>query len=1379
MTTERSSLESGDMYSTAFQFYSHIQASVDPRTGMYTASVDLTTGEGNRLRGPHFGFRLSYSPMGTIDDGFGTGWRLSVTELDLTAGMLSLSTGDTHKVENLQTGAMAWFPDRKLDSCSLKTVSLSPPQAVVEHITGQIEYLAVPNAIGNVLRTERIVQADGGALSLEWSLLSGGSRLTKVVDDDGVTLLEVDYANPTRPRLMIHTHQDEPLTMLFSLVGGRLATIAIPALQALNARALETSTDRRDDHAAARADDEAVWEFAYRAADGELMLLESVTTPDGTREDVIYDNQALVLPPGAPRSHMPAVSECKRWGLRRDEEGNEYEFLQRSTFAYDSFNRNNFYGYPAVARWADGSDQLLHLIGQNGFQYGSTETRYDATRLLSRIERTYNQFHLVTREKVTRGTVVEQVDTVYGIRDVAFEDQDTTFQLPHRVTTTVYDASQPDDTRVVQVTYAENRYDDMGNAVSLYDSRTGTTERSTYYPATGETEGDDVLCPADPLGKVRRLKSRTIESPREGDPVRTTRYRYVSLPVVRPAKGRNTSNERTYYVQVAQEVLSIDEGASHREIERVDKAYVDDGGPFHGSLRIDSRTQDGLTEARLYTYTLDEPAATVTTDTLHTTHDGIENTSSETVHLISGLTRRSTDASGNDTVYDYDLLGRLVSEVAIPDDPSYRVETRWDYLLTARDRWVRRTGVTGLPHRTWLDEQGHRIRHEEPLADRSLWTSEAAEYDAFGQVTSETRYDTLGAGRKLVLRTRYEYDDWGQCSRLISPDGSQTVSETTLVMDPDVHGDEVVTRTTQWQVYGNGVKTGWSATETDAAGRKRRTQTGIWSADGQRVPTATTCWTYDGLGRCISTIDPLGHETLQTWDDYDRLSTTTLPDGTVILRSYAPGHEDELMAKLDVRPGDGGETMTLGTREWDGQGRIVRETSGSLSTGYEYVPRQASAAAKRMPGKGRIEVTYDGRLREVLLSSVLKVNGKADSSLTTARYDKRLGLPSEVASIGHAMAIETDYLGRMTRQTIRIDGDQERFSEVEVSPGGRELRKTGTDKVVRKFDYDALGRLDYIEDTYVKDTYVKDTDVEETHVRITLSYDELSRLKTRLTLLNKDARSVLERRAYDSLGRIVLHAWEHGGGDEAPFRRRLELDWRADDKVRTKTWYDDRVGNNPVRTETMEYDARGRLVVHGITAASDEELPRDEMRAPYVKQTFVHDCIDNLVSVETELRTGGRNVTRYFYDPTDHDRLVGLSNSLEGYPGYGQALTLRYDANGNLVDDGMGRKLAWDDAGRLVSVTLDDGKTIVYQHGPDGTVSRITRDGTTTFRYREDGAVAFETSSVEERRYIRTRGGMVAETRIAGALRETWLLGVDPQGSVVTEWSATAFVENA
>lgn len=1345
MTTDQalapSLLASGDMYSTAFQFYSHINADVDARTGMYSASIDLATGEGNRLRGPHLPFRLGYSAADTIDDGFGTGWRLGLTELDLDASLLTLSSGDSHKVERLLYLEPAHFPDRKLDSCSLVMMDPEHRTAVVEHVTGVIEHLEAMSYPTNLLRPVRIVNPSGDALQLVWEPDSLGiSRLKRVVDNDGETLLQVDYADLNNIKLTLHLAGSTgrkatvPLEMHFGIRAGQLQRVTIPLVTDLN------------DSATADGD-EVAWEFEYRVV-GVMMLLASVTSPDGLRDSVEYDTEALTLPPGAPMSHMPAVVTRIR-SLVTD----ATNVVRESRYSYRNGDLDhNFYGYPTVQSWVNRNDQLLHMPGADAYTYGSTEEQHQDGSLLCTIERNYNHFHLITHEKTTRGDVVQDVVTRYGIEDsISFEDQKASFQLPHKVTTTCYDTRFAD---IQQVTFTDSSYDDHGNVVSRYDSATDTTEASTYYPPEGEAG----LCPPDPLGKVRRIRSRTTSPGKNGGPIRSTQHRYVEVPVRDGA--RDWLRDRTYYIQASGETSTVYDAGIDTTLMHSEQSFVTSQGDQHGSLLQETREQESLTETRAFTYETDEVAGTVTTHTTHTTHDGVVNTTSETLHLVSGLVQSTVDALGNKAEFTYDALGRRTSEVLSPDQADYRVETRWNYQLSMRERWVERIGITGLPHRVWMDEQGRTILREEPLPDGTLMTVHELEYDGFGQLVREVQVDRMRDGVPLRLETTYAYDDWGRCSVMTSPDGSTTLTETTLVREPLSFGDEVITRTRQWQSYGTDEKTGWRSTYLDAADRQRRAQAGTWSETDEPVVASTTKWEYDGLGRCVSTEDPLGKVTRQAWDAYDRLIRSDLPDGTAVLRAYAPGHEDELVARLAIVPpahdkalrnlaGKAGE-LELGTRTWDGLGRLKNEQAGSLTTSHAYIPNQMSSDTKTMPSGNTLKMVYDLRLREVLLgSTLLSPDGALEAVLTEATYDHAMGLPTGIVAEGGSMTITPDYLGRMTDQKITLAGDLPRGCHVSITPGGLALEKTGTDGVKQIYDYDDKGRLKSVTDE---------------DAMIELVYDELSRLDHRTTR-SADGRSVTQRIAYDALGRVQEQTWEHAEASTTQVRS-LAFDWRADDKVSERRWYGDDA--TLLRTETMDYDDRGRLILHGIDAVAGEH-PLDETGQPYVKQEFEHDCLDNLLAVTTTLLDGRVNLTRYGYDAVDFDRLVSVSNSLDGYPGYGTPLELIYDANGNLVDDGQGRRLHWDGAGRLANVTLADDRRITYIHGPDGRVSSVTIDEVPRYRYREDGAIAFEVDALEGRRFIRAEGNIVAETRLAGAIRETFLLGTDPQGSVVTE----------
>lgn len=1330
--------ERGDMYSTAFQFYSYIKGSVDPRTGMYGANIELSTGEGNRLRGPGFPFRLSYSALDEADDGFGPGWRLGLSELILGSNetLLSLAEGETHKVILQGLGNEARFPDRKLRSCSLVPTAGGPDKATIRHVTGMIEYLEKPIPSSQVLRPVRIAQANGDAIHLAWELHNGVACLMSVTDDEGDVLLQATYtANDAT--LSIPLGGEKPMEMVFIRERGQLRRVSLPTLSRLNGRRVT-------------ADDEAEWKFDYEISDdGALQLLSSITSPDGIEEAVTYQQNGLRLPDGAPRQFMPCVSSRTRRSA-----GVGGAVLDRSEYDFETHNLNNFYGYGEVNTWENRSDQLLYLRGD--YDYGSKETLFDAERRkLYTVERTYNHFHLIRSETTSRGNVVHRVDTTYGDEpNTPFDQQPENFQLPRRVQTSRYANDAPS---IKWVTYVENQYDDMGNILSHFDSATGITEVSAYYPVEGETTPEGVeLCPPDPLGVVRRLKSMTTRPGPLGGHVRSTRYAYNALPL---AKAPHDPADPGVFVQCTAETLVHGEASSTEVLVHDERQYITDGGFQHGSLRQERHEQDGSVDVVDHTYVNGEDGSITAVDT-HTTHDGIVNTTQQTRQRISGLISRNVDERGNITEFFYDDLARTIRQEIAPDDDEYHATVTWSYTLSLTERSVTRKGITGLEHTLWMDEHARPVRQRETLPDGSQRDVLEMTYDALGQLVSEVRHDHFNDPSQSDLRmeTRYAYDDWGQCARQTAPDGSHTVRETSLTTLP---GGETATAALQWQEY-DAKRTAWLRTTTNAAGQQVLLERGTWDNGVPGEVQSTQRWSYDGLGRCNEMTDARGHVTGQAWDVHDRLSETTLPDGTVIHRTFAPGHEDELVATLSITPEDETNPRVLGRRTWDGLGRLVSEEAGSLRYQQAYVEKQASPATRTMPGGGVIEMNYDRRLDEVLNSSRLaptRTDGSAitgSRAMTDAVYDKKLGLPTSVRADGGTLTIQPDSLGRMTRQVMALDGDVERRFDVNVSLGGRERRKSGVDGVTQTYGYDRQGRLDH----------VSDDDID-----VILAYDGLSRLSERRTLSKADLRTLYENRSYDDYGRIASIQWTYAG--EPSYGRSLWLTWGVDDKLEGRLWR--HADGTSARSETMEYDNRGRLTRHAIQASNEDELPKDEMGKPYVEQVFKYDYLDNIESVSTVFARDGENTTVYGYDATDLDRLISVYNTALEYPGHDTPLLLKYDANGNLIDDGMGRTLQWDDAGRLVSIEVTDKEgittTTTYVHGPDGRVSSVTHGPQTTYRYRDDGMIAYEhTRGPDEgRRFLRTPGGIVAETRLAGTLRETLLLSTDPQGSVVIE----------
>lgn len=981
-----------DMYSTAYNFYSHISANVDTRTGTYTASVELTTGEGNLLRGPHFVFRLVFNPFSARNDGVGAGWELDVSRMDRepTITLLSVGGGEVHRVETLDGGQPARFPDRKLDSFRM-TPSADSSTATIEHVTGMVEELrSVVGEPGRVLRLHRIAQPNGDALELKWAIppSTGIVSLVSVVDADQTELLNIQYPNSRDIVLTLRRGGGDSLELHFMREGPLLTRISMPTLYALNARTVA-------------AEEQASWEFGYtQIGSPPLTLLRSVTTPNGVIETVTYDQDGLTLPPRGPRATVPCVD-----GKIQRLASNPAVVLTSHQYSFD--RNQNHYGNGVVGDWQDRTDQLLHMpLGR--YDYGSREIQLGDNGGYAVIrDRIYNHFHLMVRETTRRGKVVQEIETIYGeLPGLSFEDQPKALQLPHAVITRRWHLDAPD---AVAVSRTDTDYDAFGNVVRTSDSTSGIVEVSDYYPPEGESIGDEVLCPRDPLGMVRRLKSRTVKPGPGGGHERRVSYRYCEVDVLAsPIEGEQA---RDVYVQACAEVEEVAEDGLWRTLSDSRQGFIDDHGDQHGCVRAEMKTVDGLNEYRDYEYSIDPERTQRTRVVTHTVDNGtdrygmprrIVNRWSETERLIDGLVTETVDAAGNRSVTAFDALGRRIRETLHPGDVDYETSSHWRYMLSRSERWIERTGVTGLKHRQWFDTAGRPIRSDEPLADGGSYQALQQSYDTLGQCTMDVVTDPMTDAPDIVLTTAYAYDDWGRCARTSLPDGSRVVTETMLVDLPDQDGNaRIVERVRQWQEEETGVRpAGWSATYTDAAGRKIRAEAGTWvpgsGADDPPVPepVAVQSWLYDGLGRCVVSIDAMENRTEQIWDARDRVTGTLLPDGTLITREFALGHEGELVARLAVTPKDG-DTIELGRRSWDGLGRVELEQAGSLVYQLAYVPGQISPATRTLPGGGVLHMEYDRRLGEVLLDLSLEepVTGRTPGKRATMGRLQRGALP--------------------------------------------------------------------------------------------------------------------------------------------------------------------------------------------------------------------------------------------------------------------------------------------------------------------------------------------------------------------------------------------------
>ena len=1283
-------LNAGDLYSGAYNFMSSISAGVDPRTGAFSASITLPTGAANDLRGPIGQLHLSHSPLMTADQGFGLGWMLGTTSWDGASQQLQLNSGERFRGEIV--GQNMRFPDVRLPVIA---VTVQRQEMWVRHNDGSCERLIPLPGHASLWVVSTLVGADGSALNFDWRSVGNAAYLQKVSDARGRTVLALTYEGVTT-RLTLQPDTTAQVVMSFHRVSGQLRRVTVDGLP------------------------DNGWQFEYTRSDSGLLLLSKCTQPTGSTEEVTYsESNGLNLPAGAPFPRMPVVSQTRK-------DPGDGQPVQLVRYDYGLYGSNNYFGWPAVRQWRNREDNLYHLTGAGDFLYGSTETLMDARGTpLQTISRTFNRFHLLTRERTLQGQTLQETETTYYDEPwLPIARQLPYFQFPHKVITR---KAQLDGQRVLRelVTEEETRYDELGNPV-WHRNALGVVEESEYYPVTGESDN----CPADPLGRITRLKSRTVSPPpgTEG-PVKQTRYRYQSLPVRGDAPGFALPT----FVQSSEERLLLVEGNQSTELGRSTQNFINDPtSPHHARMLSETQTVEGKSTTRVYSYSLTQAPnaralerAVLQEKVTITGHDGQSTVAQSSQDLYSGLMVTEQTDELTRLAFAHDPLGRVTQEVAAPDS-AFEAKVNWAYSLSANERCQTRIGASGRKETVWLDGMAREIRREKQTDSGETYTAWTAEYDVLGRVFRETTYDPGNEDvPALSLTTERTFDDWGN---VLTETGADGVTQHTLA-------DPVALTGTRWQTDAKGVAGAKTVTSHSLDGRPLKEQ--LYCADG--VLQHELSWSYDGLGRCISQFDAMGLETRQQWDVRDRLLSTTLPDGSVIKRTYAEGHDGDLPATVSItHPSLGTNEVLLGERKYDGLGRLVWEKVGQSVSEWEYAEGEIHAHTQVLPDGTRVQSEHQPELGGALLSL------QAPGISVFNKYDPLSGRLLEAQG---NLGLQKDHWspsGQLNKADYAWHGDQPRSQQQSTTPAGKVTRLTDADGAEQRCQYDELGRL---------------IQQQGPDVTVSVTYDAASRIHQQRTLSNDGSRDMTVTLGYDSLGRPARRETS----TRTPNAQHVEVQtqqWRKDGKLTRRELTRD---GTLVRGESFDYDLRGRMIAHRLAGPS---LPEDAHGKTYREQHFQYDALDNVLRLETVFAdASANNVSVFGYNPADLTQLLSVSHSRADYPA---PVTLEYDALGNLKRDERGNPLHYDALGRLIGVTLPTGERR-WHYGPAGNIIKTEDSTGPRWRYHTGGQLSCEMGEDTQTRWVRAGAVPVAESRLASAVREVMLLGTDAQGSVTTE----------
>jgi RHS repeat-associated protein len=905
------------------------------------------------------------------------------------------------------------------------------------------------------------------------------------------------------------------------------------------------------------------------------------------------------------------------------------------------YSYTNFLGHSSGFRWSADGD-VLYGVSVN-YEYFCSQIQWileaGRRREFSRIIRTYNRFHSMISQRTICGSTMHLREIQYHDEpNRDFSDQPPQFQMQRVVRDSFFDSRAAQGTGQNNARTETTRTSyDVHGNLLEKTSPCGARETYVYFPAQGSAQ-----CPASPIGVPCFLKQKTIMPSPDfaAAPTTVVRYTYSDLPSL--LAGRRC-------VRLASETL-YEDGVSEPQVD-CRLTYIDNRNDFfHGRLQSKVETVGGVRSEHRYAYQLEN--GDVRTDQTFDAQ-GVGHLRQDW-HDECGWLIKSSESGGNTVSMEYDSLGQLIRETVMPGtDRSasrqfhYRAATPDDpfVIVTLKDS---HGGLTV----TRNDGLGRTLSVEKQDVDmpgapmRVIYT---AKYDDIGRLASDTQTDWY-SGEPKTLETLYRYDDWGH--------QHLSIRYGQVIVHDEI--DPVARTRTQWVEGGGKTRTFINALEKPSR---------VQRVDLSGVVQEVTAFEYDGLGRCIRQTAADGAVTRYTYDLAGRVLNTTLPDGTVIEKTYATQSQGDYPTRISANG------YVVGSRTYDGLMRITSNQCGGRSERMSYTGSSRTASHKRTAAGKELRFTLDPLLDDCVTSRF----GSEASVAARHRFDPQSGLIQESASSLVQRRMEYSPSGQLSRESWITALD--RFdSEQTYSLMGKPICHTDVNGTTRTCRYDRAGRLLQITQGPV-------SGAAQQCITATYSYDAQEQVKSIAVNDPRTGRSMVCDRQYDEFGREVYRRSSSEGRDIVE----IEQSFGPGDKLSRRTLK----SNGVLRVETFAYDLRGRLTQY---ACKGQQAPVDIRGKAIASQLYTYDYLDNVRQVVTGF-AGGENTATYRFDLADKTQLSAVTHS---HPDYVSAnCTFEYDGDGNLLNDSQGRRLIYDELGRLDRVSSADSRSTLVSYGYD------------------------------------------------------------------------------
>ena len=743
--------------------------------------------------------------------------------------------------------------------------------------------------------------------------------------------------------------------------------------------------------------------------------------------------------------------------------------------------------------------------------------------------------------------------------------------------------------------------------------------------------------------------------------------------------------------------------------------------------------------------------------------DGNGHTTKYTYNPL-GLRTSVEDPAGNTATTSYDVNGRVAE---VTDFLRRRTKYTWtadDQQETLTDPAGRVTTMAydGAGRRTSVDSHG--------VESRTIWDADGrmdrvarwsgGRSGTFGKITKYT-WDEMNRLLRVEgpggVSVRYEYDAAGrrtaifdaenQATRLSYNAGDLVISAETPRRGVTRYRHDRLGRP-YWTVDANGGVTkraydalGRMSKETDATGAATSyTYDGVGrTLTKENALGATWTFRYDPVGNVVSGKSPEGNETRWTYDANDRPLTTRDPRGNVRSMAYDAGGQlltttdpsgtitntYDILGRLQTQKNQAGEVTSYTWNDtWDKVETVTDARGATVEYDYDGEGNLANITAPYQGGRATTQFYYDDADR-------MTVKISPEGRRVDYAYDMCSRLESMTNGTGATIRYEYDADGNQTDIVTHL-GNRTRFrydllgNLVEVVDAMGYRKSITYDKVGRRTSVtDAEGRREEEELDVLGRTRRKRDGLGNT---TQYKYDDDDRL-VELT----DAGGSVTKFSYDGNGNQtgIVHTGRERVVQTFDGSNRLEKVEKFSSvtgaRLATKELTLDPLGRELQRIEIDH--TTGNRVRHAATYDDNGNVLTES--TPDGDYTYVYDAANRKIREEQPDNTKFDN---------EHD---------------GDGLLVRRVVNpgGHVIN------YAYDDAGRMTSLTMPGGRVTRRHYDHDGRL------------VREDQPAGPNGLSIHYRYTYNANGWMTRkqEVGLGGAVLETIAYSYDRTGKKLTE----------